>query len=209
MEGKLDEAKEAALGATAHDPVMAVGKTVDLRFAPLAVLGPRLDAPFVPSPKGRIEQALDLAQLTADDVLVDLGCGDGRVLHAAALKFGCRCIGVELDEQLLETAKAHAKAKGVEDKCSWLMQDCCSMDLKDATVVMIYMLPSAMGKLTKSMQNHLLQAKRLRKSFKIISMVFHFDGAVLRPSAVDKDWKLQLYDTSSLGTRHCSPCESG
>ena len=190
----LSEQDAATTGATAstkHPPV-------DLRFALAPAVGPMLDAPFVPSPKGRIKRLFQLVDLTADDVLADLGCGDGRVLHAGASTVGCRCIGVELDEQLLVKAESDAMSLGVGDKCSWLLQDCSTVELEDATVIVIYMLPSAMGMLTTVMTRHLLQAKRVKRGLKIVTMVFHPDPAALSPAAVDNDWKLQLYDTSSV-----------
>lgn len=171
---------------------------VDFRFTLAPTAGPVLDAPFVPSPKGRIERLFKLAELTADDVLVDLGCGDGRILHAAALQVGCRCIGVELDQQLLSKAESEASALGVGGKCSWLLQNCSSIELEDATVIVMYMLPSAMGMLTRVMTRHLLSAKRRKTSLKFVTMVFHPEAVVLRPIAVDSNWKLQLYDTRSL-----------
>lgn len=171
---------------------------VDYRFARAPAVGPMLDAPFVPSPKGRIERMFQLAELSAEDVLADLGCGDGRVLHAAASQFGCRCIGVELDEQLLSKAEEEACSLGVGDKCSWLLQNCSSVELEDATVIVVYMLPAAMGMLTRVMKQHLLKAKRRNRGLKIVTMVFHPDAVALRPTAVDSDWKLQLYDTSSI-----------
>lgn len=185
-------------GEAAPTPSSAkAAAVVDYRFARAPAVGPMLDAPFVPSPKGRIKRMFQLAELSAEDVLADLGCGDGRVLHAAASQFGCRCIGVELDEQLLSKAEAEACSLGVGDKCSWLLQNCSSVELKDATVIVVYMLPTAMGMLTRVLKQHLLQAKRRNRCLKIVTMVFHPDAVALRPTAIDVDWKLQLYDTSS------------
>jgi hypothetical protein len=189
-------AREGEAAPTQQSSAKAAA-VVDYRFARAPAVGPMLDAPFVPSPKGRIKRMFQLAELSAEDVLADLGCGDGRVLHAAASQFGCRCIGVELDEQLLSKAEAEACSLGVGDKCSWLLQNCSSVELKDATVIVVYMLPTAMGMLTRVLKQHLLQAKRRNRCLKIVTMVFHPDAVALRPTAIDVDWKLQLYDTSS------------
>ncbi len=192
-EGGETAASTQAAGATERP-----GPVPDFRFALAPKPGPAVDAPFVPSPKGRIERLFQLVELTADDVLVDLGCGDGRVLHAAASQVGCRCIGVELDQQLLSKAESQASALGISHKCAWLLQDCRSVELQDATVIVIYMLPSAMGMLTRVMTRHLLSASNRKTSLKFVTLVFHPEAVVLRPIAVDNDWKLQLYDASSL-----------
>jgi len=75
--------------------------------------GPRSVAPFVPCASGRVGPALRASQLTSSDVLWDLGCGDGRLLHQAAVQYGCRCVGVDIDESCIAEARARAEEQGV------------------------------------------------------------------------------------------------
>ena len=68
---------------------------------------------------------MDAARLDSSSVLWDLGCGDGRVLHEAAARYGCRCVGVEIDKVCLEASEKRAEALGdlVTKNCSWLLKD--------------------------------------------------------------------------------------
>lgn len=76
--------------------------------------GPRSLAPFVPCTASRIPHIFAAARLTPQDVIYDLGCGDGRVLHEAATRYGCRCVGVEVDEDCLVSCREGARALGPE-----------------------------------------------------------------------------------------------
>lgn len=76
--------------------------------------GPRSLSPFSPCAASRIPHIFAAARLTEDDVLYDLGCGDGRVLHEAAARYGCRCVGIEVDEACLTSCREGATALGPE-----------------------------------------------------------------------------------------------
>lgn len=108
---------------------------------------PMFDVPFVPTPYVVIDEMLRLARVTDQDFVMDLGSGDGRVLITAAKKFGARGIGVELDEQLVWQSEAAAEEAKVADRVRFLQQDLFKTDLRQATVITMYLLPGVMKKL--------------------------------------------------------------
>lgn len=101
----------------------------------------RPDIAFIPTPDDAIEAILDLAQLTAADVLYDLGCGDGRLLIRAAQRAGCRGVGIDVDPLQLEAGQARAETAGVCDRITWQLGNLYESEFGDATVVVLYLLP--------------------------------------------------------------------
>lgn len=100
------------------------------------------DVPYVSTPQNVVDEMLKLANVTKDDVVYDLGCGDGRVVITAVKKFGARRgFGVDIDPQRIAESNANAKAAGVTDRVKFVVQDLFQTDLKDATVVTLYLLP--------------------------------------------------------------------
>lgn len=116
-------------------------------FAAAQDTGPVHDAPYVPSPLGTVDEMLRLAGVGPEDVVYDLGAGDGRVVIAAAAKFGARGVGVEFDAQLVAQAKQSAAQAGVADRVRFLKQDLFATDLGAATVIALYLSPSLNVKL--------------------------------------------------------------
>ena len=90
---------------------------------------------------------LTLAKVGPRDVVYDLGCGDGRIVIAAAQKFGARGVGVDIDANLINQAEANAKAAGVDRRVKFLVQDAMTVDVSDATVVTLYLLSASNVKL--------------------------------------------------------------
>lgn len=88
-----------------------------------------------------IDAMLDLAGVTAADVVYDLGSGDGRIVIAAAQKRGARGVGIEIEAELVEQARVNARAAGVEDRVRFVAGDMLSADLGEASVVMLYLFP--------------------------------------------------------------------
>jgi tRNA G37 N-methylase Trm5 len=97
-------------------------------------------APYVPTPQEVVERMLDLAKVTKDDFVVDLGCGDGRIVVTAASKYGARGLGVDIDPVRIEEANANAKAAGVTRLVEFKLQDALKTDVSHATVVTTYLL---------------------------------------------------------------------
>ncbi len=105
------------------------------------------DVPFVPTPYVVIEEMLRLGNVTAQDFVMDLGSGDGRVLITAAQKYGARGMGVDLDAELVAQSLAAAAQAGISDRVKFMQQDLFKTDLGQATVITMYLLPGVMMRL--------------------------------------------------------------
>lgn len=127
---------------------------------------PPLLAPYVPTPQDVVDRMLSLAEVTSNDVVYDLGCGDGRIPITAAKTYGARGVGVDIDPQRIAEANVNAKAAGVEKLVSFRLQDAMTVDVSDATVVTLYLLSSANLKLRP------LLTKRLKPGARIVSHAF-------------------------------------
>jgi hypothetical protein len=108
---------------------------------------PKFDAPYVPTPQVTVDEMLRIANVGPQDVVVDLGSGDGRIVVTAAQKFGARGFGVELDWRLNLQAEENARLAGVENRVKFLEQDLFKTDLSEATVVTTYLLQFMMLRL--------------------------------------------------------------
>ena len=97
--------------------------------------------PYVPTPWVIVDAMLGLAEIRADDVVYDLGSGDGRLVITAARRFGSRGVGIELQPELVELANAGAKKEGVADRVKFIQGDLFETDIREATVVTLYLLP--------------------------------------------------------------------
>jgi Histone methylation protein DOT1 len=97
------------------------------------------DAPYVTTPQNVIDAMLTISAVTAQDYLIDLGSGDGRIVITAAKTLGARGMGVELDANLVRTATRGAQREGVQDRVSFISDDLFFADLSKATVITVYM----------------------------------------------------------------------
>ena len=104
------------------------------------------DAVWVPTTEAMVEKMLDHARVTADDFVMDLGSGDGRMIIAAA-KRGARGLGVEYNPELVEYAKRQAAAAGVSDRAAFVQGDMYTADISKATVLALFLLPGNLEKL--------------------------------------------------------------
>jgi SAM-dependent methyltransferase len=112
-----------------------------LLFPPPLAAQSRNLAPYVPTPSDVVDRMLTLAKVGPRDVVYDLGCGDGRMVIAAAKKYGTRGVGVDLDPARIREARANAKQAGVESLVTFKVEDLFETDLREATVVLLYLLP--------------------------------------------------------------------
>ena len=103
---------------------------------------PRADVPYVQTPHEVVAQMLRLAGVDRNDVVYDLGSGDGRLVIAAARDFGARGVGVEIDPRLVAQSVESARRAGVGDRVTFREQDLLQTDLADATVVTLYLSPA-------------------------------------------------------------------
>ena len=105
------------------------------------------DSVWVPTPERLIHRMLQLADTTANDVVLDLGSGDGRIPIHAAKHFGARAIGVELEANLVRIARQTAMAQGVAERAQFVQGDLFETDLSKASVIALYISPGVMEKL--------------------------------------------------------------
>lgn len=140
---------------------------IDVRFGDV---GRRPDVIFVPTPQAAVERMLELAEIEEGNVLYDLGCGDGRIVVTAARKYGIRAVGFDIDPQRVEESKANVRAAGVEHLVSIRHADIFTVDLSEADVVTMYLLPWINVALMP-------QLRELRPGSRIVSFDFDMEGA--------------------------------
>lgn len=117
--------------------------------------------PFITTPSQVVERMLQLAETRADDLVVDLGSGDGRIVIAAAQKFGARALGIELDAALVEKSRQAAGQAGVPERVNFIQGDVLTADISRATVVTVYLLPELMHKLQARFIDELAPGTRI------------------------------------------------
>ena len=117
--------------------------------------------PFITTPLEVVERMLEMAATRPQDVVIDLGSGDGRIVIAAAQKFGARALGIELDAALVQKSRDHARAANVAERASFVQGDVLVADISPATVVTVYLLPGLMGKLQSRFINELAPGTRI------------------------------------------------
>ena len=118
----------------------------------LFVQAPTPDIHYVPTSNGVANAMLKLANVTASDVVYDLGSGDGRIPIAAAKAFGARGVGVELDAGLVKQAIKNAQKARVSDRVTFIQQDLFKTDLSDATVITLYLSTTINMRLREKLQ---------------------------------------------------------
>ena len=99
------------------------------------------DVPYVQTPDNVVDAMLELASVGKGDLLIDLGSGDGRIVIAAARRFGTRGLGIEIDPRLVDLSRANAQKAGVGTLAEFRVEDLFATDLSSATVVTMYLLP--------------------------------------------------------------------
>ena len=145
--------------AHAYDPSrFLLAQAVRERRAP--------DVIFVPTPNDVVDKMLELAKVTAKDVVYDLGCGDGRIVITAAQKYGVRAVGIDIDPQRIKEATANAAAARVTDKVRFIEGDLFEADISEATVVTLYLLT----RLNEKLKPKLL--KDLKPGTRVVSHAF-------------------------------------
>lgn len=131
---------------------------------PAAAQSPRYAhklAPYVTSPVRIVDRMLELAHLKAGETLYDLGCGDGRILIAAAEKYKVKAVGVEISPKLVAEARENIQNAGLSDQASVIKGDLLETDLSDADVVTIYLATSVNQKLKPRLERFLKAGARV------------------------------------------------
>ena len=117
--------------------------------------------PYVPTPDVVVGRMLELAGVRRDDVVVDLGSGDGRLVIEAARRYGARGVGVERDENLVLRARVAAQKAEVADRVSFTQGDIFEFDTRRATVVTLYLLPRLLVRLVPKLRAELAPGARV------------------------------------------------
>jgi len=99
------------------------------------------DVPYVSTPHTIVDEMVRLADVKSDDVVYDLGCGDGRLVIAAVKKTGCRGVGIDIDPERIKESRVNARAAGVEERVRFIEQNFFASDIREATVMLIYLFP--------------------------------------------------------------------
>jgi len=129
---------------------------------------PGKDVIWVPTPPTLVEKMLDLAKVTAQDYVMDLGSGDGRNIIAAA-KRGARALGVEYDPNLVQVARRRAAAEGVSERARFVEGDMFEADISQATVLALFLLPDNLAQLKAKFE-------RLRPGTRIVTNGYQIAG---------------------------------
>ncbi len=117
--------------------------------------------PYVPTPWVIVQEMLKLADIRGEDVVYDLGSGDGRLVITAAKRFGARGVGVELQRELVEMARVSAEREGVADRVKFVQGDLFETDIRSANVVMLYLLPRFVTRLVPKFRAELKPGTRI------------------------------------------------
>jgi ribosomal protein L11 methylase PrmA len=119
------------------------------------------DVPYEPTPNHVVTEMLQLAQVRSGDVVYDLGCGDGRIVIAAVKQFGARGVCVDIDPQRILESRANAEEAGVTQRMQFLTQDLFDTDIRDATVVTLFLYPDVNLKLRPKLWRDLKPGTRV------------------------------------------------
>ena len=165
-------------GKTALLSVLAAISVFGTQFAMAQAKPAPLRSPdviYVPTPSAIVEHMLATAKVSKNDVLYDLGCGDGRIVIEAAKRYGVRAVGIDIDPQRIAEATANAKAAGVSHLVQFRNADLFESNISEASVVTLYLLPSLNQKLRPKL------LKDLKKGTRIVS--HDFDMGDWKPDA--------------------------
>jgi cyclopropane fatty-acyl-phospholipid synthase-like methyltransferase len=143
--------------------------------------GRRPDIHWVPTPPAVVDAMLRLADVKPTDVVYDLGCGDGVIVATAAQKYGARAVGIDIDPVRVKEATERAQKMGVSDKVEIRQGDLFEADIKDATVVTLYLLQSLNMKLMPKLK------KELKPGTRIVSQSFNMGEEWPPEKTIDVD----------------------
>jgi methylase of polypeptide subunit release factors len=127
------------------------------------------DVIFVPTPADVVDKMLELAQVKKTDLVYDLGCGDGRIVIAAAKKYGCRAVGYDINPDRVKEARANVEKENLGNLVKIEQKDIFTLNLSDANVITLYLLPDLNVKLIP-------QLEKLKPGSRIVSHAFDMKG---------------------------------
>jgi precorrin-6B methylase 2 len=164
------------------------------------------DVIFVPTPQDVVDKMLELAQVTKDDLLYDLGCGDGRIVVTAAKRYGCKAVGYDIDPERVKESLENVQKNNVGHLVKIEQKDIFTLDLSEANVITLYLLPSLNVKLIP-------QLMKLKPGSRIVSHDFRMRG--IKPDKVldlhsneDQDEHKRFLWTTPLTRRETNNADS-
>lgn len=146
---------------------------------------PMPEVPYVPTPQEVVVEMLKMAGVNRNDIVYDLGCGDGRIVITAAKVFGARGVGVDNDPNLIQQSNENARKAGVTDRVKFIEQDLFKTDIREATVVTLYLLPELNLQLRPKLFRDLKPGSRI--------VAHEFDMGDWKPDNMAKVSKVKLY----------------
>lgn len=158
----------AALGALALTAVSSQPAAAQEKQSAAAAREP--DVIYVPTPQAVVEKMLEMAEVKKGDVVYDLGCGDGRIVVTAAKKYGVKAVGYDIDPQRVKEAEANVRSNKVEHLVTIKQEDIFTLDLREASVVTLYLLADLNVRLMP-------QLAKLKPGARIVSHDFDMRGA--------------------------------
>jgi len=135
------------------------------------------DVIYVPTPQPAVDRMLEMAKIEKGDLLYDLGCGDGRIVVTAAKRFGIKAVGYDIDPERIKESRENVRTNGVEHLVTIKQEDIFTLDLREANVVTLYLLPQLNVRLMP-------QLRQLKPGSRIVSHDFDMRGA--EPNEVAK-----------------------
>lgn len=159
-----------ALLATAAAQTPAPTETPAPTHTPPVFQAPAPEVPYVPTPDEVVREMLELAKVESRDTVYDLGSGDGRIVIAAAKDFGAHGVGIDIDPERIAESRANAETAGVSERVRFIQQDLFGADLKEATVVTLYLLPGVNNRLKPKL------LAELRPGTRVVSHSFDIEG---------------------------------
>ncbi|MFX1449652.1 MAG: SAM-dependent methyltransferase [Promethearchaeota archaeon] len=144
-----------------------------------------LDAPWVPTSKKQIRKMLEFAELQPNEILYDLGSGDGRILIMAATEFNARAVGIELNALLVAYSNFRIFLERLQDKVQVKWGNIFLRDISEADVVTMYLLQQTNNRMMKKLR------EELKPGARVVSYVYTFPD--WEPTKTDKEFKLNLY----------------
>ena len=134
-----------------------------------------VDVVYVPTPQDVVDKMLQLVQIRKDDLVYDLGCGDGRIVVTAARRYGCRAVGFDIDPRRVEDSLQNVRKNNVGNMVTIEQKDIFTLDLSRANVITLFLLPSLNA-------NLIPQLEKLKPGSRIVSHSFAMDG--IKPDRV-------------------------
>ncbi|UCG46403.1 MAG: class I SAM-dependent methyltransferase [Phycisphaerales bacterium] len=148
------------------------------------------DVVFVPTPQEVVDKMLEIAQVKKDDLLYDLGCGDGRIVVTAAGRYGCRAVGYDIDPRRIKESLLNVKENNVGHLVRIEQKDIFTLDLSEASVITLYLLPRLNVRLIP-------QLEKLKPGSRIVSHDFNMKGVkpdkVVRVTSGDNEESHRIY----------------